>query len=155
MTRRSSPVCNPQATLQIILPSPPSRYVCLQCRYRATYQPSTPTRQLLRPIKTSSLRRTYATESSIGDRVGWHKKFTDAMNKRMWKEGQAPTSDDQDPQKPGTEVQGQPQRPNQEPTAMVDDTDYAPAVSGEGLEMIGGPSGWWEEGWDEEHHFQG
>lgn len=77
------------------------------------------------------------------------------MNRRMWKKGQEPLPSDESPEKPGTEVQGQPQRPYQEPTSVVDDPDYTPAVSGEGLEMIGGPTGWWEEAWDEQHQYRG
>ncbi|KAI4176422.1 MAG: hypothetical protein LQ343_001162 [Gyalolechia ehrenbergii] len=118
-------------------------------------KPSTPTGQLQLATTPPSLRHTYATESSIADRVGWHEKFTDVMNRRMWKKGQEPLPSDESPEKPGTEVQGQPQRPYQEPTSVVDDPDYTPAVSGEGLEMIGGPTGWWEEAWDEQHQYRG
>lgn len=51
-----------------------------------------------------------------------------------------------------------PQDENRDPpldTVPVDDVDYKPAVSGEELERVGGPSGWWEEAWDAEHQFAG
>jgi hypothetical protein len=32
---------------------------------------------------------------------------------------------------------------------------YVPATSGDGLEQVGGATGWWEEAWDQENHFEG
>ncbi|KAL8935293.1 MAG: hypothetical protein Q9211_004770 [Gyalolechia sp. 1 TL-2023] len=74
------------------------------------------------------------------------------MNRRMWKKRGEPSTSDESPEKLGVEVQGQPDQP---PTAVDDDADYTPAVSGEGLEIIGGPTGWWEKAWDEQHQYQG
>ena len=31
--------------------------------------------------------------------------------------------------------------------------DYVPATTWDGLDQIGGATGWWEEAWDEEHQF--
>ena len=33
--------------------------------------------------------------------------------------------------------------------------DYVPATTWDGLDHIGGATGWWEEAWDEEHQFNG
>jgi hypothetical protein len=33
--------------------------------------------------------------------------------------------------------------------------NYIPATSWDGLDRIGGASGWWEEAWDAEHQFEG
>ena len=33
--------------------------------------------------------------------------------------------------------------------------DYVPAQTWDGLEHVGGTTGWWEEAWDEEHQFTG
>ncbi|MCJ1477174.1 hypothetical protein MMC13_005845 [Lambiella insularis] len=33
--------------------------------------------------------------------------------------------------------------------------DYVPATTWDGLDHIGGATGWWEEAWDEEHQFEG
>ena len=33
--------------------------------------------------------------------------------------------------------------------------DYIPATTWEGLEQVGGPTGWWEEAWDRDHYFEG
>ena len=32
---------------------------------------------------------------------------------------------------------------------------YVPATTWDGLEMIGGAEGWWEEAWDRENQFEG
>ncbi|KAL9614915.1 MAG: hypothetical protein Q9167_000657 [Letrouitia subvulpina] len=37
----------------------------------------------------------------------------------------------------------------------IDDPDYKPASTWHGLESIGGPTGWWEKEWDQEHQFFG
>ncbi|KAL8935798.1 MAG: hypothetical protein Q9216_005250 [Gyalolechia sp. 2 TL-2023] len=154
MTQRVSQLPHTLGSLKSTLPSPSPRHVCLQCRHRASLPKPPANRQVHLLTETPSRRRTYATESRMADRV--HKRFADFMNKRMWKEGHAPTLPDESPREPGTEVQEQPQRPYQEPTtSVVDDPDYIPAVSGEGLEVIGGPEGWWEEAWDEQHQYQG
>ncbi|KAL8717316.1 MAG: hypothetical protein Q9225_005433 [Loekoesia sp. 1 TL-2023] len=82
------------------------------------------------------------------------------MNKRIWKQGEEPSTTDQSSEKPPgdgkprTELQRQSQDGG-DSMPTVDDVDYTPAVSGEGLEMIGGLTGWWEEAWDEQHQFQG
>ena len=33
--------------------------------------------------------------------------------------------------------------------------DYVPATTWEGLDQIGGSTGWWEEAWDAENRFTG
>ena len=33
--------------------------------------------------------------------------------------------------------------------------DYKPATTWDGLVSIGGPTGWWEEAWDQEHEYKG
>lgn len=160
MTRRSSRLSGAFGTLKSPLSKPTSRYVCLQCRHLASSQQFPSIRQFHYPASTPSFHRSYATESGIADKVGWHKKFTDSMNKRMWKQGEEPATTDQSSEKPlgdgkpRTELQGRPQDGG-DSMPMADDVDYIPAVSGEGLEMVGGPSGWWEEAWDEQHQFQG
>ena len=42
-------------------------------------------------------------------------------------------------------------------TVLPDDgaSNYVPATTWDGLEHIGGASGWWEEAWDQEHPFYG
>ncbi|KAI4235968.1 MAG: hypothetical protein LQ352_008051 [Teloschistes flavicans] len=56
-------------------------------------------------------------------------------------------------QQPGvTDIEGRPPAP---PGATTDEQDYQAATSGEGLEMIGGRTGWWEKAWDEQFQFKG
>lgn len=51
-----------------------------------------------------------------------------------------------------TDIEGRPPAP---PGATTDEQDYQAATSGEGLEMIGGRTGWWEKAWDEQFQFKG
>ncbi|KAL8749012.1 MAG: hypothetical protein Q9184_006973 [Pyrenodesmia sp. 2 TL-2023] len=92
-----------------------------------------------------SLRRTYAS--------GPLERFQNAVSKgvsnRIFKKGEADEiSDQQKEREPAPSSL-------RNPTPPIDDSDYTPALSGEGLESIGGPTGWWEQAWDEEHQFQG
>ncbi|KAL8827109.1 MAG: hypothetical protein Q9170_007144 [Blastenia crenularia] len=167
MTRRPPQLSRPLESFKSALSHPTSHYICLQCRHHASLQQLPSPRQLFLPASTSSFRRTYATKPSIADRVGFYNKFERFMNKRMWKKGEGPPIPDESPEKssrdtdPRTDVQRRPQDgvatlpPRQNSVPVADDADYTPAQSGEVLEHIGGPTGWWEEAWDEEHQFQG
>ena len=154
MSRRSSHISGALDSLSSSSRRSAHRYVCLQCLHRASTRRSTSNTHLYSPTSTPSLRQSYATQPSIGDKLGWHKKFANAMNKRMWKEGEAPPAPDESLEKP--RQKGIPDSsPARAPISLADDSNYTPATSGEGLEMIGGPTGWWEAAWDEEHQFQG
>ena len=37
----------------------------------------------------------------------------------------------------------------------IDQGEYVPATTWDGLEHIGGATGWWEDAWDQEHQFKG
>lgn len=139
------------ASLGIPNPSlapPKARYICLQCRYRASHQQAPSRRPQTTPYSTPSLQRTYATGpiEKIQDAV------TRGIGKRLFKKGEGPPLE-------GNVGQAQDEKTEpsttQDTVPAVDDSDYTPAVSGEELETIGGPTGWWEEAWDAEHQFQG
>lgn len=78
--------------------------------------------------------------------------MTKNISKRLFKKGEGPVEQDLTQPKDEEVVA---QRPIQDAMPPVDDSEYTPAVSGEELERIGGPTGWWEQAWDDEHHFQG
>ncbi|KAL8690652.1 MAG: hypothetical protein Q9218_003946 [Villophora microphyllina] len=129
-----------------------SRYVCLRCRHRASLR-----RQALLPIlgQTPSLTRTYADKPGTIDR--FQEGVTEFLKKRMFKEDPTPPPPTESKPPPG-------QQPGDSdvdqrlpaPTRPLDnDPDYKPATSGEGLEMIGGLTGWWEKAWDEQYQFKG
>lgn len=129
-----------------------SRYVCLQCRYRASLQKAPPRHPRNGTYSSLLLRRTYATGKKPAGRI---EKFQDAvtvmLSKTFFKEGHQPHLEEQ------AEKADRPDQPPEDPVPapVVDDPDYAPAVSGEDLETIGGPTGWWEEAWDAEHQYYG
>lgn len=128
-----------------------SRYVCLQCRHRASLRPSA----LFSPTDSSSpfQRRTYATEPSLPDKFQAY--FNKTIGKRLFKDGKIPGAAEDNTDRPQSEPAIP---PNDEGTATApldDDPYYTPATSGEELESLGGLSGWWEKAWDEEHQYQG
>ncbi|KAL9602751.1 MAG: hypothetical protein Q9219_001594 [cf. Caloplaca sp. 3 TL-2023] len=164
MIRRSPQIYGALGDLRNPLLPSLSPYVCSQCRYRTSIRQPSSKRRVHPQTPVPSPSRTYASEPEprlgIGDRLGWYKKFETFMNKRMWKGGVPPPSPYEEQEKASREKKAGPeaqerQRPDRELPRKDDDMDYTPAVSGEGLEMIGGPTGWWEEAWDEQHQFQG
>ncbi|KAL8724415.1 MAG: hypothetical protein Q9181_006837 [Wetmoreana brouardii] len=148
-----------------------SRYICIQCRHRASVRqtPAVPTLSQSLPLA-----RSYADNSSGVDRL--QEGVTGFLKRRLFRQGDTPRPQneesqiqqgkeiriDKQPQEQHTvesDVQTQDadigQRPLGGTAPVTDDPDYKPATSGEGLEMIGGPTGWWEQAWDEHHHFRG
>ncbi|KAL8922153.1 MAG: hypothetical protein Q9208_005348 [Pyrenodesmia sp. 3 TL-2023] len=75
--------------------------------------------------------------------------FSKGFSNRLFKKGEADEISNQQKERETAPS------PSPDPTPPIDDPDYTPALSGEGLETIGGPTGWWEQAWDEEHQFQG
>ncbi|KAL8965006.1 MAG: hypothetical protein Q9183_004084 [Haloplaca sp. 2 TL-2023] len=155
------------------------RFICLQCRYRSSLRRS-PIRTSLHAIHTSSLHRPRPAclrpASRVGQRNYANKPggiekmqdgITNFMKKRLFKEDPTLPQKPESPQpQPDTEVEAPTVSP---PDDVVeggeavpphrrnpsDDPSYIPAASGEGLEMIGGLTGWWENAWDEQYQFRG
>ncbi|KAL8802992.1 MAG: hypothetical protein Q9200_006389 [Gallowayella weberi] len=121
-----------------------SRYICLQCRHRVARQYPAPRSN---PTTTPSLHRTYATEPGLPDRI--QKFVAERIAPKLFKGGEIPKADD----KADEDTANTPAKDAE--VTKTEDIDYKPATSGEDLEAIGGPSGWWENAWDEEHQFQG
>ncbi|KAL9009372.1 MAG: hypothetical protein Q9173_005597 [Seirophora scorigena] len=138
MTRLSPRLSARLIHLKHILPQSSSPHVCLQCRYRRTSLQQVPSTPLTAAsYSTPLLHRTYATSPL----ETFQENFSQGIKKRIFKDDEVPPRDG-----------------NRDPpldTVPVDDVDYKPAVSGEELERVGGPSGWWEEAWDAEHQFAG
>ncbi|KAL8766968.1 MAG: hypothetical protein Q9209_006380 [Squamulea sp. 1 TL-2023] len=126
-----------------------SPYVCLHCRHHASLrQPS-----LLPAVLSISIhRRNYATEPTIPDK--FQAFFNRTVGKRLFKDGKIPTTEEEIANRPEKEPAIPPS--NEQPTDSIDDDPfYTPATSGVDLEAVGGPIGWWEKAWDEEHQYQG
>ncbi|KAL8696869.1 MAG: hypothetical protein Q9224_002576 [Gallowayella concinna] len=146
MKRRTFQLSSSLSTPAILCRTPTSRYICLQCRHRVRQQCPAPR---VKSTTTPSLHRTYATEPSIPNRL--QQFVAERIAPKMWKDGIVPQ---RNPKVPATEEEVI-QHPVKSTQPTKDDVDYTLATSGEGLETIGGPTGWWEKGWDKEHQFQG
>ncbi|KAL9583665.1 MAG: hypothetical protein Q9203_004986 [Teloschistes exilis] len=130
-----------------------SRYVCFQCRHRASLR-----RQSLLPLLSHAPghSRSYADRPAVIEK--FNKGVENFIVRTMFKED--PRRPEPDKTKPPSEQEPPGVTDIGEglvapPRAPMDDPDYKPATSGEGLEMIGGPTGWWEKAWDEQFQFKG
>lgn len=144
MTRPSPRLSASISSLNRTLPQTTSRHVCLQCRYRATLQQSQPSPLRVIPKSVPSIQRKYASTGI--DRL--QDGLTGFIAKRIFKKGEGEIVE-QPPEDGAVPVA------TQESSPTVEDADYTPAVTGDMLERVGGPSGWWEEAWDERHQFSG
>ncbi|KAL8751640.1 MAG: hypothetical protein Q9199_006281 [Rusavskia elegans] len=81
--------------------------------------------------------------------------FNKTIGKRLFKDGEIPDAAVDNTDQPGKEPAVPPGDEGLATEPLDDDPYYTPATSGEELEMVGGPSGWWEKAWDEAHRFQG
>lgn len=151
---------------------PPSRlasgYICSQCRHRGF----TIARNagVFFPPASSSLRRRYA--SSGGD----ESSFTERIRKRLWQteppgqkdpyninEGDDALRADEARRVEEEKAAAEKARRAEEEKAIRDSGkkldsqsgQYVPATTWDGLERVGGPTGWWEEAWDKVHQFKG
>ncbi|KAL8912676.1 MAG: hypothetical protein Q9172_007458 [Xanthocarpia lactea] len=102
---------------------------------------------------TLSHRRSYATEPTLPDKL--QSFFNEKIGKRMFKDGQIPDTGADRVKQAGNKPAIPPKDTDPATGPLNDDPYYVPAMSGEELEVVGGPSGWWEKAWDEEHQFQG
>ncbi|MCJ1355689.1 MAG: hypothetical protein MMC33_005681 [Icmadophila ericetorum] len=120
--------------------SPSSSYVCLHCRRRGA----------LPYHQTSTL-------STSVSRKAADKSFTGRLRRGIWGTDTPPGAEDPYTQRPSPE-------PVEDSNAAllgtkkpkpIDQVGYEPAVTWDGLEHIGGASGWWEADWDRDHQFTG
>ena len=147
-----------------------STYVCVQCRQRINSQSSRHT-----PILSSSTvcRRNGSSSSS-------KLPYTEKLRRKIWGTDTPPGQEDpyggksilernrerkeQDVGQAEVDdlqegVQASEKTPVDAPIAQSIDSgvlaDYVPATTWDGLDHIGGATGWWEESWDAEHQFEG
>jgi hypothetical protein len=148
---------------QLRIPSS-SSFVCTRCRIRN-----------LRPVVQSTAgfsayaTRRYANISNK-DKDGNEIPYTEKIRRKMWGTNFPPGQ--RDPYKHMTPeereaeaIEMEQERLEAEAKARGADalavkeasnsTEYIPATTWEGLERIGGPTGWWEEAWDQENVFTG
>lgn len=130
-----------------------SGYVCLQCRHRVFALAGNA--RILHPVSTSS--RHYA--SSGGD----DNTFTERLRRRLWKTDPPGPKDPYSSEKwDARKAAKEANRIAKEDATATNPTgqdfageQYEPATTWDGLEQIGGATGWWEEAWDRANQFDG
>ena len=133
-----------------------SLFVCRQCRYQAAQHPQT------RALSSNAVR---------GQKKGWGSRLSETFRKRIWGTDTPPRQKDpsreegkalrrgtqaqrDDGERAASEEERMQGRGKSKPQ-QIDESNYVPATNWDGLMAIGGPTGWWEEAWDEEHQFEG
>ena len=126
--------------------SRPSPFVCLRCRSRR-----------LPPLQPLVIQR-YASDDN--------KSNLSSVRKKIWGTEHPPgqrdpyeqlTAEQRAEQEQEMEAEREMEAKKQAEAEVVAEAEaeYEPATTWDGLERIGGPTGWWEEAWDREHQFEG
>ena len=153
--------------------SPLPRFVCPQCRNHLR----------LRPHDDTSRSRTSSTYYRMASTSSNKIPYTEKIRRKIWGTDRPPGQED--PYGPSVILEGNKQRSDPSKTEADPDSphegtrdsrtmpsdsdateatrtmdnatsvDYVPATTWEGLDQIGGSTGWWEEAWDAENHFTG
>ena len=165
------PVSRGAGSLTRLTQAAPPIYICSQCRFQASR----------RRLQTRALSST----SSHAQKPGLTNRLTQSLRKRIWgtdtppgpkdpyrKEGKASqivteprepsrapdrvlARGQEDAREPVEEDQGQAQAKGADEQVNVDTSNYVPAANWDGLIAIGGPTGWWEEAFDQQNQFEG
>ena len=131
-----------------------TEYVCRQCRCRALKT----SRQVKRPVDL----RFYSTRNR--DSSDDENSFTERLRRKLWR--QDADDESKEPEASNDVVSGDEEQTHSKPglaeapivgssSPGVGGLEYQPAATWDGLEQIGGATGWWEEEWDQEHSFEG
>lgn len=130
-----------------------SGYICLQCRHRVFALPRNA--RILHPVSTSS--RHYA--SSGND----ESTFSERIRRRLWKTEPPGPEDPYSHEKWDAQKAAKAADRRAKENAIVTNPTgqdsagehYVEATTWDGLEQIGGATGWWEEAWDRMNQFEG
>ncbi|KAI4210012.1 MAG: hypothetical protein LQ351_007119 [Letrouitia transgressa] len=118
-------------------------YVCLRCRHQVSLLPLTS--PIARPLSSTSGRpiNDGIEKVEISPRQNWWRK-------KIFGEEEAAKHTQ-------FVIEGEEKAPKRPEIRKreIDDPDYKPASTWHGLESIGGPTGWWEKEWDQDHQFFG
>ena len=119
-------------------------YIRTQCRNHAIKQ---------------AQRATITTSASRAAEQNGQLPFSEKLRRKIWGTDTPPGQADPYTKQP-KDVKGasaSEERGTHENSTLVADPqlDYVPASTWDGLEQIGGATGWWEDAWDKEHQFTG
>jgi hypothetical protein len=155
-----------------VLRSSSSNYVCAQCRQG----PLAPAQSIQRSMRTNVSQRYASTDSNT------KVPFTEKLRRKLWNTDTPPGLEDPYGGKSILErraearkraARGGSTETTVDSTKLTEPTEstteaaaplttppvptegYVPATTWDGLESIGGASGWWESDWDRENQFQG
>lgn len=127
-------------------------YVCLQCRTRGFIITRTP--RIFPAVSTSF--RGYASSG------GKENTLTERIRRSLWKTEPPGQKDPYNPNEADALRAHEASRAEEEKASRDDPTkldseagQYVQANTWDGLERIGGPTGWWEEAWDKVNNFEG
>lgn len=135
-----------------------SGFVCLQCRQRASVaaqqgKPSIPTsytsqRHASSMFNTEKYRKKiWGTSDPPGQKDPYEREDSIDSSKALnEKEAELP---------PASEVVRESSDDELTREQKLEDEGYVAATTWDGLERIGGKTGWWEEAWDQQHQFTG
>ena len=129
---------------------PPSPFICIQCRHRAI----------------SHLSKTAFSTSTSRKADNDKLPYSEKLRRRIWGTDTPPGQLDPYTQESALERKRRLDREESSVSESASETDtaslasdakfdYVPATTWDGLEQIGGATGWWEEAWDQEHKFRG
>ena len=129
-----------------------SGYICLQCRHRGF---TIAQNVRLFPSVSTSFRR-YASSG------GNESTLTERIRKRLWRTEPPGQKDpyninEADALQADEASRAEEEKANRDDLTKLDSEagQYVQATTWDGLERIGGPSGWWEEAWDKVNKFEG
>lgn len=129
-----------------------SGYICLQCRHRGF---AIARNARISPPVCTSFRR-YASSG------GNENSITERIRRKIWKSEPPGQKDPYDPNEVDALRAHEASRAEEEkvdrdePTKLISQAgQYVEATTLDGLERIGGPTGWWEEAWDKVNKFDG
>ncbi|MCJ1239169.1 hypothetical protein MMC14_007162 [Varicellaria rhodocarpa] len=119
-------------------------YICTRCRNYAIKQ---------------AQRATIATSASRAAEPNRQLPFSEKLRRKIWGTDTPPGQADPYTKQP-KDVKGalaSDERVTLENHTLAADSqlDYVPASTWDGLEQIGGATGWWEDAWDKQHQFTG
>lgn len=129
---------------------PPTRlasgYVCLQCRHRGF---AVARKSRIFPSVSVSFRQ-YASSG------GNENSLTERIRRRLWKT-EPPGQKDPYNVDEGNALRTEDEQAIEDDKSKQDSQaeHYVEATTWDGLERIGGPTGWWEEAWDKVNQFEG
>ena len=131
-------------------------FVCLHCRHRSALAAQKGALSTSIPIPTQR------HASSTSDNI----PFSEKIRRKIWGTDNPPGQEDpygglsiaeqrramdKNKKDPGVLAEAGPEAGVVPPDAAA--SNYVPATTWDGLEQIGGATGWWEEAWDNEHPF--